>query len=131
MKKLTVVLLVALLAMTAIFAQGSKEAAPAAAKATKVGFVVINDENDLGYTWNFMNGMNAAIEQLNKDGYNVELIVSRGHLEDATVTDANRELAAEGCVAIFNNSYGFEQFMAPVADEFPGVQFVSLTNCGS
>ena len=130
MKKLTAVLLVALLLVTAVFAQSGTEKT-SESKATKVGFVVINDENDLGYTWNFMNGMNAAIEQLNKDGYNVELIVSRGHGEDATVTDANRELAAEGCVAIFNNSYGFEQFMAPVADEFPGVQFISLTNCGS
>jgi basic membrane protein A len=100
-------------------------------KTTKVGFVVINDENDLGYTWNFMNGMNAAIEKLNKDGYPVELMVSRGHLEDPSVTDANRELAAAGCSVVFNNSYGFESFMAPVADEFKNVQFVSLTNCGS
>ncbi len=130
MKKLTVVLLVAIIAMAAVFASGSSEAS-SEAKATKVGFVVINDENDLGYTWNFMNGMTAAVDKLNADGYNVELIVDRGHLEDSTVTDANRELAAQGCSVIFNNSYGFEQFMAPVADEFPGVQFVSLTNCGS
>ncbi|MBR2282014.1 MAG: BMP family ABC transporter substrate-binding protein [Spirochaetales bacterium] len=130
MKKLTVVLLIALVAMTAIFASGSPEAS-SDSKATKVGFVVINDENDLGYTWNFMNGMTAAVEKLNADGYNVELIVDRGHLEDSTVTDANRELAAQGCAVVFNNSYGFEQFMAPVADEFPEVQFVSLTNCGS
>ncbi len=107
------------------------KAAEAAKPVTKVGFVVINDENDLGYTWNFMNGMNDAVKQLNADGYNVELIVDRGHFEDSTVTDANRELAAQGCAVVFNNSYGFEQFMAPVADEFPKVQFVSLTNCGS
>lgn len=129
MKKLTVVLLVAIVAMTAIFASGAPEAS-SEAKATKVGFVVINDENDLGYTWNFMNGMTAAVEQLNADGYNVELIVDRGHGEDSTVTDANRELAAQGCAVIFNNSYGFEQFMAQVADEFPEVQFVGMTNCG-
>lgn len=131
MKKTLAVILILAVVVCAVFANGTKESAPAAKKATKVGMVVINDENDLGYTWNFMNGMNAAVAKLNAEGYPVELVVSRGHLEDATVTDANRELAAEGCVAIFNNSYGFEQFMAPVADEFPGVQFISLTNCGS
>jgi len=131
MKKALTVALIFAVVICAVFANGSKEAPAAAKKATKVGFVVINDENDLGYTWNFMNGMNAAVEKLNAEGIPVELVVSRGHGEDATVTDANRELAAEGCVAIFNNSYGFEQFMAPVADEFPNVQFISLTNCGS
>ncbi len=129
MKKITVVLLVALLAMTAVFAGGSKEAK--ASETTKVGFVVINDENDLGYTWNFMNGMNAAIDKLNSEGYNVELLVSRNHFEDSTVTDANIELAGEGCAVVFNNSYGFEDYVLPVADDFPDVKFVSMTNCGS
>lgn len=129
MKKITVVLLVAVLALTAVFATGGKESA--ATQATKVGFVVINDENDLGYTWNFMNGMNAAVEKLNAEGYKVELLVSRNHFEDSTVTDANIELAGEGCAVIFNNSYGFEGYVLPVADDFPDVQFVSMTNCQS
>lgn len=100
-------------------------------KATKVGFVVINDENDLGYTWNFMNGMNAAVDKLKADGYNVELMVSRNHGEDSTVTDANIELAAAGCAVVFNNSYGFEPFELEAVDEFPGVQFVGMTNCNA
>lgn len=49
MKKLTVVLLIALLAMTAVFAQSGSETATTASKATKIGFVVINDESDQGY----------------------------------------------------------------------------------
>lgn len=129
MKKITVVLLIALIAVTAVFVGCSKEAK--ASETTKVGFVVINDENDLGYTWNFMNGMNAAVDKLNSEGYNVELLVSRNHFEDATVTDANIELAGEGCAVIFNNSYGFENYVLPVADDFPDVQFVSMTNCQS
>ncbi|MCR5761516.1 MAG: BMP family ABC transporter substrate-binding protein [Sphaerochaetaceae bacterium] len=129
MKKFTVVLLIALIALTAVFAGGSKEAP--ASQTTKVGFVVINDENDLGYTWNFMNGMNAAVDKLKAEGYNVELLVSRNHLEDSTVTDANIELAGEGCAVIFNNSYGFENYVLPVADDFPDVKFVSMTNCQS
>ncbi|MCR4675949.1 MAG: BMP family ABC transporter substrate-binding protein [Sphaerochaetaceae bacterium] len=129
MKKFTVVLLIALLALTTVFANGAKE--ETVSKTTKVGFVVINDENDLGYTWNFMNGMNAAIDKLKAEGYDVELRVSRNHLEDATVTDANIELAGEGCAIVFNNSYGFENYVLPVADEFPNVKFVSMTNCQS
>ncbi|MCF0238263.1 MAG: BMP family ABC transporter substrate-binding protein [Sphaerochaetaceae bacterium] len=129
MKKFAMVLLVAVVALTTIFAGGSSE--QTASKTTKVGFVVINDENDLGYTWNFMNGMNAAVDKLKAEGYDVELLVDRNHFEDSTVTDANMELAAGGCAVIFNNSYGFEQYMAPVADQFPNVKFVSLTNCGS
>ena len=130
MKKLTVVLLVALLAMTAIFAQGSKEAAPAAAaKATKIGFVVINDESDQGYTWNFVNGMEAAIAQLKAEGYNVELLYKKNTTESAICKDNNVELAEEGCEIIFNNSYGFEPYMLEAAKEYPNVKFVGMTNC--
>ncbi len=132
MKKSFVAILVVLLAMSAVFANGAEEkTTTTTSEATKVGFVVINDENDLGYTWNFMNGMNAAVDKLKAEGYNVELIVDRGHLEDETVTTANKELADEGCAVIFNNSYGFEPFMTPVAEEYPEVKFVSLTNCAS
>ena len=130
MKKLTVVLLVALLAMTAIFAQGSKEAAPAAeAKETKIGFVVINDESDQGYTWNFVNGMEAAIKQLQAEGYNVKLLYKKNTTESAICKDNNLELAEEGCEIIFNNSYGFEPYMLEAAKEYPNVKFVGMTNC--
>ena len=128
MKKLTVVLLVALLAMTAIFAQGGKEAAPAAAaaKATKIGFVVINDESDQGYTWNFTNGMNAAIEKLKAEGYNVELLTKKNTTESAICKDNNVELAEEGCEIIFNNSYGFEPYMLEAAKEYHRIDY---NNC--
>ncbi len=146
MKKALTVLLCVLLVAGLFVSCGKKKtdsSAPAAnaapaAKATpakkdvlKVGMVVINDENDLGYTWNFMNGMNTAVDKLNAEGYNVELIVDRNHSEDSTVRDANIELATAGCKVVFNNSYGFEQFMQQAADEFPNVMFVGLTNCGS
>ena len=71
MKK-TLVIALALLMCFSLFAQGSS-AAPAEKKATKIGFVVIGSENDQGYTYNFMNGMNAAIDKLKADGYDVEL----------------------------------------------------------
>ncbi len=132
MKK-TLALALVLLMCFSVFAQGGKEAAPAATAntTTKIGFVVIGDENDQGYTYNFMNGMNAAISQLKAEGYDVSLSVKRNIAEDAGCVDANLALAAEGCSVVFDNSYGFEQYMQQAADEFPNVKFVSLTNCNS
>lgn len=129
MKKLTVILLVALISMTAVFASGTNEAA-SESKATKIGFVVINDESDQGYTWNFTNGMNAAIEQLKAEGYNVELLTKKNTTESSICKDNNIELAEEGCEIIFNNSYGFEPYMLEAAKEYPNVKFVGMTNCG-
>ena len=116
--------------MTAIFAQSNTETAAPAAKTTKIGFVVINDESDQGYTWNFTNGMNAAIEKLKAEGYNVELLTKKNTTESAICKDNNIELAEEGCEIIFNNSYGFEPYMLEAAKEYPKVKFVGMTNCG-
>ena len=101
------------------------------AKTTKIGFVVINDESDLGYTWNFMNGMNAAIEKLKAEGYNIELMTKKNTTESVICMDSNIELAEEGCEIIFNNSYGHEPYMLKAAKEYPNVKFVGMTNCGS
>lgn len=84
MKK-TLALALVLLMCFSVFAQGGKESAPAstASTTTKIGFVVIGDENDQGYTYNFMNGMNAAISQLKAEGYDVSLSIKRNISEDA------------------------------------------------
>lgn len=130
MKRTIVAILVVLLAMTAVFANGAEEK-QAESKATKIGYVVINDESDQGYTWNFMNGMNAALDKLKAEGYNVELVVKRNTSESSVAKDNNIELADEGCEIIFNNSYGFEPYMLEAAKDYPDVKFVGMTNCGS
>ena len=132
MKK-TLAIALALLMCLSVFAQGGSEstAASTEAKATKIGFVVINDESDQGYTMNFMNGMNAALEQLKAEGYNVELLVKRNTTESSLAKDNNDELAAEGCEIIFNNSYGFEPYMLESAKEYPDTIYVGMTNCAS
>ncbi len=133
MKK-TLAIALALLMCLSVFAQGGSEtssSAAAEAKATKIGFVVINDESDQGYTWNFMNGMNNAIEKLTAEGYNVELLVKRNTTESSLAKDNNEELAADGCEIIFNNSYGFEPYMLEAAKEYPETIFVGMTNCAS
>jgi len=134
MKKLSFVL-IALLLCSMVFASGSKEAAPAAAaddsKNIKVGLLCIGDENDQGYSYNFIQGRDEATAMLAKDGINVEWVTKYNIGEDSTCTDANIEAVAEDCKIIFNNSYGFEPYMLEVAKEYPETTFVGCTNCAS
>ena len=100
-------------------------------KTIKVGLICIGDENDQGYTYNFIRGKEAATEALAAKGINVEWIVKYNIGEDSGCEDANIELAEEGCEIIFDNSYGHEPFMLKVAPDYPDVQFVGCTNQGS
>ena len=100
-------------------------------KTIKVGLICIGDENDQGYTYNFIRGKEAATEQLAAKGINVDWVVKYNIGENSTCEDANLELAEEGCELIFNNSYGFEPFMLKVAPDYPEIQFVGCTNQGS
>ena len=80
-------------------------------KTIKVGLICIGDENDQGYTYNFIRGKESATEALAAKGINVDWVVKYNIGEDSTCEDANIELAEEGCELIFNNSYGFEPFI--------------------
>jgi basic membrane protein A len=139
MKKLTVLLMVLLMTAGFVFANGAQEttAAPAAAPAAstakniKVGLLCIGDENDQGYSYNFIQGQKEATKKLAAEGINVDWVVKYNIGEDSTCTDGNIEAAEDGCKIIFNNSYGFEPFMLEVAKDYPKVDFVSCTNCVS
>ena len=100
-------------------------------KTIKVGLICIGDENDQGYTYNFMKAVEEATAQLAEQGITVEWSYKKNILEDSGCEDANIELAEEGCELIFNNSYGFEPFMLKVAPDYPEIQFVGCTNQGS
>ena len=78
------------------------------AKSVKVGLICIGDENDQGYTYNFIRGKEAATEALAANGINVEWVVKWNIGEDSGCEDANIELAEEGCDLIINNSFGFQ-----------------------
>ena len=101
------------------------------AKTVKVGLICIGDENDQGYTYNFVRGKEAATEALAAKGIEVEWVVKWNIGEDSGCEDANIELAEEGCDLIINNSYGFEPYMLKVAPDYPEVEFISCTNQGS
>ena len=100
-------------------------------KTIKVGLICIGDENDQGYTYNFIRGKESATEALAAKGINVDWVVKYNIGEDSTCEDANIELAEEGCELIFNNSYGFEPFMLKVAPDYPEIEFISCTNQAS
>ncbi len=135
MKKALIVLLVLSIALTSVFANGEKEAAKAApeadGKSITVGLLCIGDENDQGYSFNFIKGRDEATEKLAKEGITVKWVTKYNIGEDSTCKDANIEAAEEGCKIVFNNSYGFEPFMLEVAPDYKDVMFVSCTNQGS
>ncbi len=97
----------------------------------KVGLICIGDENDQGYTYNFIRGKDAATEALSAKGIDVEWVVKWNVAENDGCTDANIELAEEGCDLIINNSFGFEQYMLKVAPDYEDIEFVACTNQAS
>ena len=101
------------------------------AKTVKVGLICIGDENDQGYTYNFIRGKDAVTEALAEKGITVEWSVKWNIGEDSSCEEANLELAEEGCDLIINNSFGFEPYMLKVAPDYPKIEFISCTNQAS
>ena len=142
MKKLLAILLSAVMVLSLVACGQKEEPAPApapeagqeeapTAKTVKVGLICIGDENDQGYTYNFIRGKEAASEALAADGINVEWVVKYNIGEDSACEDANIELAEEGCEIIINNSFGHEEYMLKVAPDYEDITFISCTNQGS
>ncbi len=133
MKRALTLLVVLGLVCSFAFAAGGAESASSAADSNtiKVGLICIGDENDQGYTYNFIRGRDEATEILAKEGINIEWLTIYNIGEDSSCIDANIEAAEEGCEIIINNSYGFEPFMLEVVDDYPEIEFISCTNCAS
>ncbi len=136
MKKISLVLVALFMASALLFAGGSAEtAAPSTSDdgttTVRVGLLCIGDENDQGYTYNFIRGRDEATEMLAAEGINVDWVTKFNIGEDATCIDANIEAAEEGCQIIINNSFGFEPFMLEVVNDYPEIEFISCTNAAS
>ena len=102
-----------------------------AATTVKVGLICNGDENDQGYTYNFIRGKEAVTEKLAAKGITVDWQVKWNIGEDSSCEDANIELAEAGCDLIINNSYGFEPYMLKVAPDYPNIEFIACTNQAS
>lgn len=97
----------------------------------KVGMVCIGDENDQGYTYNFIEASKNAAKILKDEGIDVEWTYKFNLVEGDPVAEANEELADDGCAIVINNSYGHEPAMLNIAPDYPNVMFVGCTNEGS
>ena len=89
--------------------------------AYKVGFICLHDENST-YDKNFLDGANAAVEELG-----VEAVIKTNIPEGQECYDAAAELVDAGCGIVFANSFGHEDFMIQAAKDFPEVQFCHST----
>ncbi len=89
----------------------------------KIGIIYIGDETE-GYTKAHMDGIYAAAEALGLS----KLLVEKKRIEEsAACSTAAKELISQGCTLIISNSYGHQDFMVEVAEEYPNVNFVSMT----
>lgn len=91
------------------------------AKAVKVGFIFLHDENST-YDNNFMV---AAEEACNKLG--IESLKKINTSESNACYEAAADLVDSGCNVIFADSFGHEDFMIKAAKEFTDVQFCHAT----
>jgi len=91
----------------------------------KVGFVHISDPSDKGYTYNHDLGtqhMQAAL------GLRDDQVISKYNVPESAECDtAIRELVEAGCSIVFCTSFGFEDYMLAVAEEYPEVEFCHAT----
>ncbi|MDO5563710.1 MAG: BMP family ABC transporter substrate-binding protein [Eubacteriales bacterium] len=94
-------------------------------KNVKVGVILVGDENE-GYTYSHINGIQNAIKALGLDEKtNVIWKYSIGETE--ACYDACIDLVEQGCNLVVTNSYGHQSYAEQAASENPNVQFVSMT----
>lgn len=99
----------------------SAEFAPVAKEDVKVGFIFIGDVSDKGYTYAHYQGLLAMQEALGLT--DDQIIIKTNVPEDSACDAAMLELIEAGCQIIFGNSYGYMNYMAEMAEEYPEVIF--------
>ena len=117
-------ILVAVLALVLTLSMGSvafADFAPVNKENLKVGVVYIGDVSDKGYTYAHHQGILAMQEALGLT--DDQIIIKRNVTEDAACETALRELVEQGCQVIFGCSFGYMDYMAELAEEYPEVIF--------
>ena len=127
-KLLTILLSVAMLLSFAACGQNNADTngadSTSDAKAVKLGFIFLHDENST-YDKNFMDAARAAQESLGLS--NDQVIFKTNIPEGNECYEAAADLADQGCNIIFADSFGHEPYMLKAAKEFPDVQFCHAT----
>ena len=119
MKKIVALILaLAMLLCASAFAEVEKED-------MKIGLILLHDEN-LGYDANFINSMKNAMVNLGMDP-DTQLIIQTNIPESQEAYDAAVDLAESGCQYIFADSFGHEDYILYVAEEYPEIQFSHAT----
>ncbi|MHC1785633.1 MAG: BMP family ABC transporter substrate-binding protein [Christensenellales bacterium] len=115
-----ILVLVLLMQVSSVLAQTASAFAPVKAEEVKVGavFIGVKDDGFTGAHYNGIEGMKAAL------GLKDEQVLYKFNVkENAECEAALRELVDAGCSIIFGNSWGFMDYMAEMADEYPQVIF--------
>ncbi len=120
MKKLVALLLALALCLTA----AASLADGMAKEDIKIGIILLHDE-DSGYDLNFINAVNKAKEKLGLS--DEQIIIKRNVDESNNCYETALDLADEGCVFVFSDSFGHESFMKEAAEARPEVDFTSAT----
>lgn len=123
MKK-SVLVVMALVALTAsVFAKPKKEK-KAKAPSFKVGIMYIGDENE-GYTEAHMRGIAEMKKALGLS--DAQVIEKKCIPEDEKAYDAAIDLAEQGCTYIIGTSFGHESYLIQAAKEYPKLTFSHAT----
>ncbi|KPU43635.1 purine-binding protein precursor [Oxobacter pfennigii] len=105
-----------------------------AAEPLVVGFIYIGPVNDGGWTEAHNNG---RLEMETALGDKVKTLIMENVPESADVEKAMRDMIDQGAKVIFATSFGYQDYVAKVAKEFPDVTFlhcsgsIDLPNVGT
>ena len=120
MKRYLAIMMCLVMVLAIVGCKGTKPAEEPAKK-VKVGFICLHDEQST-YDLNFINAAKAACEKLG-----VEMVLKTGINEDNSCYETAADMASSGCIAVFADSFGHEDYMIQAAKEFPNVQFCHST----
>ena len=120
MKRFLAIMMCLVMVLAIVGCKGTKPAEEPAKK-VKVGFICLHDEQST-YDLNFINAAKAACEKLG-----VEMVLKTGINEDNSCYETAADMASSGCIAVFADSFGHEDYMIQAAQEYPNVQFCHST----
>ena len=120
MKRFLAIMMCLVMVLAIVGCKGPKPAEEPAKK-VKVGFICLHDEQSTD-DLNFSNAAKAACEELG-----VEMVLKTGINEDNSCYETAADMASSGCIAVFADSFGHEDYMIQAAKEFPNVQFCHST----